>query len=236
MKPIIMLFYGVSGAGKTTLAQDFCRQYGNASKHVELDHYYNTITSFEGVNVYRPELLNWDLLRSDLQALKAGETITMPKYEMANATSYKAQGETIVPKEVIVCTSMYGFDDTELQRVWDLKFYITPCSENQPLDVFDATLERRIKRDIEVRKRTGDWVREQTEVMRSTAVQLNYQNRARAAADGILVNQDNKTPDLSPVKEMVCHLWRQRIILAVNDAPHPICESDEDIIKRGVIP
>lgn len=40
-------FYGISGARKTTLAKDFCREYGNKAKHVELDHYYNTITTLD---------------------------------------------------------------------------------------------------------------------------------------------------------------------------------------------
>ncbi|ELY81298.1 uridine kinase [Natrinema gari] len=135
---------GGTGAGKTTVARTVSETVGEAVTRIPLDNYYKDLSHLafedrEQVNYDHPSAFEWDLLREQLEALLAGESIEMPQYdfEVHNRTDDRV---TVDPSEILVLEGILALYDEEIRDLLDLRVYVMTDA--------DVRILRRIERDV----------------------------------------------------------------------------------------
>ncbi|WP_049901369.1 uridine kinase [Natrinema sp. J7-1] len=135
---------GGTGAGKTTVARTVSETVGEAVTRIPLDNYYKDLSHLafedrEQVNYDHPSAFEWDLLREQLEALLAGESIEMPQYdfEVHNRTDNRV---TVDPSEILVLEGILALYDEEIRDLLDLRVYVMTDA--------DVRILRRIERDV----------------------------------------------------------------------------------------
>jgi uridine kinase len=149
---------GGSGSGKTTLAKIFQKRLGeDHCTFIPQDNYYlDQSYKFDGdggsVNFDHPSSIDFPLLATHIQMLKAGQCIQMPTYDFA---THKRLSETItmVPNKIILVDGTLILSQEEILRELHSSVFI-----DIPTDV---RFERRLNRDIRERGRCPDGVRKQ---------------------------------------------------------------------------
>jgi uridine kinase len=149
---------GGTGSGKTTLARALTSTI--PPEHVttlEHDHYYRDRSDLppderSRLNYDHPDSLETSLLVEHLQALKAGRTVELPRYDFVTH-SRRPERVTVAPTPIIVVEGILVFVDAALREQMDVKLFVDTDA--------DIRVMRRIRRDIEQRGRTFQSVREQ---------------------------------------------------------------------------
>ena len=141
---------GGSGSGKTLLSNALKNYYGDECSVLSYDNYYkdqSTLTMEERAvqNYDDPHILDSELFKQHLLAIKRGESIEVPQYDFATHTRLK-ETKTFTPTKIVLCEGI---------MVMQL-----------PLSLYDATifvaadgdvrLARRIYRDMRERGRTAE--------------------------------------------------------------------------------
>lgn len=154
-KTIIIGISGASGSGKSLLANTIVDELG--SKKVTViseDAYYkhNPHMSFEErekVNYDHPDAFDHDLLVKHLKQLKEGSAINLPVYDYA---THLRSDKTIKieSKNIIVLEGILIFSDRPTRKMMDIRIFMDTPS--------DICFIRRLRRDIETRKRSLDSV------------------------------------------------------------------------------
>lgn len=147
---------GGSGSGKTTLAKNIIQRSGQDMTLIELDFYYRDLShkcpeEREITNFDHPDALELDLLHNHLISLTRGEAVDVPDYDFLTHT--RAGWQKLHPGKMILLEGTMIL----LQRV---------IRENITVSFFidlpdDIRLLRRIRRDLEERGRTLDFITEQ---------------------------------------------------------------------------
>ena len=147
---------GGSGSGKTTVVSritEIVRDFALVAQ----DNYYKSAENITNTNITaldfdHPDAFDSDLLREQLEALKAGRAIQMPQYDFVHN---RRTEETVLvePRPLVILEGIMIFTDARIRDLIDLKLFVdTPD---------DIRFIRRLKRDIRERGRTVDSVIEQ---------------------------------------------------------------------------
>ncbi|MEW6055418.1 MAG: uridine kinase [Bdellovibrionota bacterium] len=144
---------GGSGSGKTTFAQKVVRLVASDQLiHLHQDSYYLPSQSKENFvkgkpNFDHPDAFDWALLRSQLIAIKRGESIACPVYDFTTSTR-KPETLSVGPAKICVFDGIYALWDEEIRSMMNLRVF---------LDVdADIRFIRRLHRDVKERGRNLD--------------------------------------------------------------------------------
>lgn len=148
---LIIGIAGGSGSGKTTVVKKIIAALPEDTVAVipqDAFYYDNGHLSQEEklkINFDHPNSIEWNLLNSSLDKLKAGENIKMPIYNYVTCARAK---ETILvkPRQVIIVEGILILNNPELRRRLNVKLFVS--TEN------DDRLIRIIRRDIIERGRS----------------------------------------------------------------------------------
>lgn len=159
-KPLILGLSGGSGSGKTTVVQKILRRIGKENiLKIEHDSYYRDLShlTFEqrkNKNFDHPASLETELMIRHIEALKNGYHVEIPVYDFAVHTRSE---ETISssPKKIILIDGILIFSESKLRELMDIKIFVDTDD--------DVRLLRRLKRDINERKRNLNDVLDQYE-------------------------------------------------------------------------
>jgi uridine kinase len=158
MKPHIIGIAGASSSGKTELARRLAAALPG-TEIVSLDSYYRssshlTLAEREQLNFDHPCALDWELLRSHLEAMAAGRAFDEPTYLFAEHTRGEAT-RRIEPSEFLIVEGLFVLYWPEVREILDTTVYV----EADP----EVCYRRRLARDVAERGRTPEFVRAQYE-------------------------------------------------------------------------
>lgn len=158
MSPVYIIgIAGGSGSGKSTFARRLTEKFPDSISLVSCDNYYRAhddipLEERRKLNYDAPEALEFDLMVSQLKALKRGEAVDCPIYDF----SLHNRSDKVVridPKPVIIVDGILILSDPALRETFDLKIYVETDADERIL--------RRARRDMEVRGRHIDDIMEQ---------------------------------------------------------------------------
>jgi len=149
---------GGSSSGKSTVTERLVALTG--ADHVsliELDSYYLghgdvPIEQRQSVNYDHPDAFDWALLDAHLAALADGQAVAVPVYDYAQHNRSE-DVRIVTPSSIVVVDGILVLWDRALRERFDLKIFIDTAA--------DLRLIRRLRRDVEQRGRTPDFVIEQ---------------------------------------------------------------------------
>ena len=156
-KTMIIGVAGGTGSGKTTLAENIARAFGDRVAVITHDSYYRAQNdmSYEErckQNYDHPDAFETDLLCEHLDALARGEAIDMPVYDYT-VYNRSSRTERVEPRAVVILEGILIFCDERLREKMDLKIFVDTDADERIL--------RRIARDTKERGRSLDSVIEQ---------------------------------------------------------------------------
>lgn len=148
---------GGSGSGKSTFAEGLLKKFPDSIALVSCDNYYKAhddlpLEERRLLNYDSPDSLEFDLMVSQLKALRRGEAVDCPVYDYALHTR-SDKVVRIEPKPVIIVDGILILSDPALRETFDLKIYVDADADERIL--------RRARRDMEVRGRHIDDIMEQ---------------------------------------------------------------------------
>ena len=146
---------GGTGCGKTTVVNQITGQLSDSEVGViSQDSYYRDLSelSYEErckINFDHPRAIDFELMRSHLEALRDGRPIDQPVYSFKE---HNRTDETIrtVPRKVMIIEGILIFTHPEIRDLFDIKIFVHADS--------DERLIRRLRRDITERGRDLDEV------------------------------------------------------------------------------
>ncbi|MCC1484956.1 uridine kinase [Winogradskyella immobilis] len=152
---LIIGIAGGTGCGKTTVVNTILNELPEGEVVViSQDSYYKDTShlSYEErvkINFDHPRSIDFELLVSHLNKLKAGNTISQPVYSFVK---HNRTGDTIQtqPRKVVIVEGILILTNPEIRDLFDIKIFVHADS--------DERLIRRLKRDISERGRDIDEV------------------------------------------------------------------------------
>ncbi|EAR14078.1 MULTISPECIES: uridine kinase [Robiginitalea] len=146
---------GGTGCGKTTVVNQITGQLSDSEVGViSQDSYYRDLSelSYEErckINFDHPRAIDFELMRSHLEALRDGRPIEQPVYSFKE---HNRTDETIrtEPRKVMIIEGILIFTHPEIRDLFDIKIFVHADS--------DERLIRRLRRDITERGRDLDEV------------------------------------------------------------------------------
>ena len=143
---------GGSGSGKTTLVNSILKRVPfDQISILTQDSYYKDsghlpMEQRRELNFDHPDSIEWDLMLSDIQKLKAGLPIESPTYSYLTCTR---QEETIPvePKKILLVEGILIFTCRQLCEEMDMRIYLEVDADHR--------LSRIIERDMESRGRSA---------------------------------------------------------------------------------
>ncbi|MBR1468369.1 MAG: uridine kinase [Bacteroidaceae bacterium] len=146
---------GGTGSGKTTVVRKIMEALENENVAViPQDSYYNDNTLIpmeerKKINYDHPSAFDWDLLREQIEQLRAGQAIEQPTYDYITSNRMK-ETVHVEPCEVIIIEGIMALYKKEMRDLMDLKIYVDADT--------DVRLIRNIQRDTVERGRTTQMV------------------------------------------------------------------------------
>lgn len=146
---------GGTGCGKTTVVNQITGQLSDSEVGViSQDSYYRDLSdlSYEErckINFDHPRAIDFELMRTHLEALREGRPIDQPVYSFKE---HNRTAETIrtEPRKVMIIEGILIFTHPEIRDLFDIKIFVHADS--------DERLIRRLRRDITERGRDLDEV------------------------------------------------------------------------------
>lgn len=158
--PLIIGVAGGSGSGKSTVARAMIRELAPTRvAHLSHDAYYRDLAHlpFEAravQNFDHPDSLETELLVEHLDALREGREALVPEYDFG-AHARKSESRPVSPAPVILVEGVLLLADPEVRSRLDLAIFVDTAA--------DVRLARRLRRDVEERKRSPASVLDQYE-------------------------------------------------------------------------
>jgi uridine kinase len=157
-RPLIVGIAGGTGSGKTTVANKLAAAMP-AERCVTIEHdaYYRdqshlSLDERAKTNFDHPAALESSLLAEHLRELREGRAVEIPIYDFATHTR-RAECRKVVPAPLIIVEGILVFAEVQVREQMDIKIFVDTDA--------DIRLMRRIRRDLEVRGRTFQSVRDQ---------------------------------------------------------------------------
>ena len=156
---IIIGIAGGSGSGKTRLVKNILKELKNYNvSSIEVDSYYKDLShlKFEDRaknNFDHPSSFDFDLLYNDLNKILKGQRAKTPLYNYKEHIREKNDFKIIENSNVIILEGILSLYDHKIRQLMSMKIFVDTPS--------DIRILRRIKRDVNKRKRTIECVIEQ---------------------------------------------------------------------------
>ena len=157
-RSLVVGIAGGTGSGKTTVAHKLAAAMPEGRCiTVEHDAYYRDQGHLPPeeratINYDHPSALESSLLAEHLRDLRAGQPVDIPIYDFATHTR-RSDTRRVSPAPVIIVEGILVFCEASLREQMDVKIFVDTDA--------DIRLMRRIRRDLEVRGRTFQSVRDQ---------------------------------------------------------------------------
>lgn len=149
MNSVIILIGGGTGSGKSTLASNINGRLSDYTTLISMDDYYKDQSGVpeaerELINYDSPEVVDIELLSSNIAKLRRGEAINEPIYDFATHTR-KAETTHIDSSPVIIVEGIMALRFESLRSMANVKLYVDVDD--------DERIIRRILRDTSSRSR-----------------------------------------------------------------------------------
>ena len=146
---------GGSGSGKTTLVNSILKRvpYDQIAILTQDSYYKDSghlpMEQRRELNFDHPDSIEWDLMLSDIQKLKSGQSIEAPTYSYITCTR---QEETVrvEPKKILIIEGILIYTCRQLCDEMSMRIYLEVDADHR--------LSRIIQRDMESRGRTAQEV------------------------------------------------------------------------------
>lgn len=154
-RPIFIGITGGTGSGKSTIAKEIYRQFGeDCIAMIEQDSYYKDQShlSMEDrvkTNYDHPNAFDNNLLVSNLESLLNGHSIQKPSYDFSIHNRIEDTTK-VEPKEIVIVEGILILEDPRIRELLDIKIYVDTDA--------DVRIIRRMVRDINERGRTMESV------------------------------------------------------------------------------
>jgi uridine kinase len=148
---------GGSGSGKSHLAAEMETWLGNQAAHLALDDFYRDLGHLpendrDRVNFDDPAAIDWESLREVLECLERGEPAHIPVYDFSSHTRMP-ETRHFSHAPLVVLEGLWLLHPEWLREKFALSVFVE-CPEEE-------RLRRRINRDVSMRGRTEESVRQQ---------------------------------------------------------------------------
>ena len=150
-RPIFIGITGGTGSGKSTIAKEIYRQFGeDCIAMIEQDSYYKDQShlSMEDrvkTNYDHPNAFDKNILVSHLESLLNGHSIQKPSYDFSIHNRIEDTTK-VEPKEIVIVEGILILEDPRIRELLDIKIYVDTDA--------DVRIIRRMVRDINERGRT----------------------------------------------------------------------------------
>jgi uridine kinase len=157
-RPLVVGIAGGTGSGKTTVAHKLAAAMpAERVLTIEHDSYYRdqshlSIEERAKTNFDHPSSLESSLLAEHLRELRDGRSVEIPSYDFATH-SRRPERRRVHPAPLIIVEGILVFAEAQLREQMDIKIFVDTDA--------DIRLIRRIRRDLEVRGRSFQSVRDQ---------------------------------------------------------------------------
>lgn len=194
----IILIAGPSGSGKTTLAKKLQEHYGaDKCDIISTDSYYLGLEKTpEHIkdNCDHPDSAELSLLQLHLRALKNGEKVLVPVYDLVARKRVEDKCQEVLPKDIIIVEGIFALLP-ELDEFGDARIYVDTD--------LDLCLLRRMERDVKERGRTLEGVVEQYKTT-VRPMRVEYVTTSKDNADIVIEgNSTNYNMNIAPIIEYV---------------------------------
>ncbi len=200
--PIIIGVAGGTASGKTTVSQKILEAVGqDRLAYLQHDSYYRDLSHLplekrRTFNFDHPDALENELLIAHLEALRSGQAVDTPVYDFAQFIRTNRL-RRVEPKPVILVEGILIFVDRRLREMMDLKIYVDAAA--------DLRFIRRLRRDIEERGRTVDYVVQQyLETVRP--MHLEFVEPSKRYADVIIPRGGENVKAIQLVVAQIRHM------------------------------
>ena len=149
---------GGTGSGKTTIAKAIAANFSPSDVTViQQDSYYRdlsncTMEERSVINFDHPDAVDFDLMKYQLTNLLNGHPVHIPEYDYSTHTRTK-ETRILEKHNIIILEGILALFDPDVRNLMAIKIYVETAD--------DIRIIRRIKRDINKRKRTLSSVIEQ---------------------------------------------------------------------------
>lgn len=155
--PLIIGIAGGTGSGKTTITKKLIERFGSDVTLLSHDDYYkeqHSLTYEERckVNYDHPDAFDTDLFLSDLDRLRAGQSIESPVYDYT-VHDRSDKTKTVPYAPVILVEGILILADPRLTERMDIKIFVDADA--------DVRILRRLMRDVKTRGRSIESVVDQ---------------------------------------------------------------------------
>ena len=152
---LIIGIAGGSGSGKTTVVKAITEKLKERVVVIPQDSYYKDSSHLSeeekrNQNFDHPDAIDFELLQTQLSALKQGKAIEQPVYSYITCSRSKTETITVEPADVIIIEGILIFTCKELRKLMDIKIFVDADDDDR--------LMRVMSRDIIERGKTVDWV------------------------------------------------------------------------------
>ncbi|HUI33553.1 MAG: uridine kinase [Dysgonamonadaceae bacterium] len=143
---------GGSGSGKTTLVNSILKRvpYDQIAILTQDSYYKDSghlpMEQRRELNFDHPDSIEWDLMLTDIQQLKSGQTIESPTYSYITCTRQE-ETVSVEPKKILLIEGILIFTCRQLCDEMDMRIYLEVDADHR--------LSRIIQRDMESRGRTA---------------------------------------------------------------------------------
>jgi uridine kinase len=154
-RPIFIGITGGTGSGKSTIAREIYKKFGEQCiAMIEQDSYYKDQSqlSFEDrikTNYDHPDAFDTELIVKHLNMLLSGQAVEKPIYDF-EVHNRKNETITVAPREIVILEGIMILEDTKIRDLLDIKIYVDTDA--------DVRIIRRMVRDINERGRTVESV------------------------------------------------------------------------------
>ena len=157
-KPFVIGVAGGTGSGKTTVSRRIQEAVSPKQiAYVQHDNYYRDQSHLSfpervNTNYDHPNSLETSLMVEHLVALKAGQSVAMPRYDFSQHTR-STEVQQVDPAPIILVEGILIFVEKDLRELMDIRIFVDTDA--------DIRFIRRLRRDMGERGRSLDSVVQQ---------------------------------------------------------------------------